>query len=313
MGGVTDERPREMIVKTRNKRIAVLAGVGVLVGGGLAGAFAATSGQDDPAGDLASALSKRTGEQITPAEVKGAFTDVLKQRLQEQVAAGRITQDQADTMLERAKDAPLPGMHGPGDRGHHGRGGHGMDAIEAAVGKKIGLTEEQIDEQEAQGKTLAQIAEAKGMSRDDLISTISATIKASERGQGITDAQATQVAKDIADGKKGPKGGHRGGPGREAVEQAITKSLGITEDAWHQAREAGKTAADVAKEKGVDVATVVDAVQAALKAQGQKAGAPKLDDAQVTAMATAIVNGRGPGGHGPGEHGPGGPHGGWGP
>lgn len=225
MGGVTDERPREMIVKTRNKRIAVLAGVGVLVGGGLAGAFAATSGQDDPAGDLASALSKRTGEQITPAEVKGAFTDVLKQRLQEQVAAGRITQDQADTMLERAKDAPLPGMHGPGDRGHHGRGG----------------------------------------------------------------------------------------PAREAVEQALTKALGITEDAWHQAREAGKTAADVAKEKGVEVAMVVDAVQSALKAEGQKAGAPKLDDAQAKAMATAIVNGRGPGGHGPGGHGHGGPHGGWGP
>ena len=197
-------------MKTRNKRIAVLAGVGVLVGGGLAGAFAATSGQDDPAGDLASALSQRSGEQITPAQVKGAFTDVLKERLQEQVAAGRITQAQADQMLERAKDAPLPGMHGPGGPGHHGRGGHGMDQIEAAVGKKIGLTEEQIDAQEAQGKTLAQIAEAKGMSRDDLISTITATIKASERGQSITDTQATQVANDIADGKKRP-GGHRGG------------------------------------------------------------------------------------------------------
>lgn len=302
-------------MKTRNKRIAVLAGVGVLVGGGLAGAFAATSGQDDPAGDFASALSKRTGEQITPAEVKGAFTDVLKQRLQEQVAAGRITQDQADQMLERAKNAPLPGVGGPGGAGMHGGGHHGMDEIEAAVGKKIGMTEAQIDEQEAQGKTLAQIAEAKGMSRDDLVATIAAAIKASERGQGITDAQATQMAGDIADGKKGPRGDHRGGPGREAVEQAITKSLGITEDAWHQAREQGKSPADVAKEKGVEVATLVDAVTAALRKQGTPPGAPAMDDAQVKKMATAIVNGQGPGGHGHGDHGPGpgGAQGGWGP
>lgn len=304
-------------MKTRNKRIAVLAGVGVLVGGGLAGAFAATSGQGDPAGDFANALSKRTGEQITPAEVKGAFTDVLKQRLQEQVAAGRITQDQADQMLERAKNAPLPGVGGPDGLGRHGRGHHGMDDIEAAVGKKIGMTEAQIDAQEAQGKTLAQIAEAKGMSRDDLIATISATITSSARGQGITDAQATQMANDIADGKKGPRGGHHGGPGREAVEQAITTSLGITEDAWHQAREQGKTPADVAKEKGVEVSTVVDAVTAALKKQGPPPGAQALDDAQLKAMATAIVNGQGPGGHGRGDHGPGdhhgGPRGDWGP
>lgn len=54
-------------MKTRTKRIAGLAAAGVLVGGGLAGAFAATSGPDDQAGDLASALSKRTGGQVTAA------------------------------------------------------------------------------------------------------------------------------------------------------------------------------------------------------------------------------------------------------
>ena len=312
MGPVTDDGRRETTVKTRNKRIAVLAGVGVLVGGGLAGAFAATSGQDDPAGDLASALSKRTGEQISSAEVKGAFADVLKQRLQQDVASGRITQAEADQILERAKNAPLPGVGGPGGPGHHGRGGHGMDQIEAAVGKKIGMTEAQIDEQEAQGKTLAQIAEAKGMSRAELVATISATIKASERGQGLTDAQATQIAGDIADGKEGPRGGHHGRPGREAVEQALTTSLGITEEAWHQAREQGKTPADVAKEKGVEVAAVVDAVTAALKKQGPPPGGQAMDDAQLKQMATAIVNGQGPGGHGRGDH-HGGPQGDWGP
>jgi hypothetical protein len=196
-------------VKTRNKRIAGLAAVGVLVGGGLAGAFAATSGQDDPAGDLASALSKRTGEQVTSAEVKAAFTDVLKQRLQEQVAAGRITQAQADDMLKRAANAPLPGMgerHGPG--GHHGRG---MHEVKDAVARKLGMTETQLHDAREQGKTLAQVAETKGVSRAGLITTVAGAIQKSERGAGLTDAQATQMATDIVDGKR-PAGHHRGGP-----------------------------------------------------------------------------------------------------
>lgn len=197
-------------MRTRTKRIAGLAAAGVLVGGGLAGAFAATSGPDDQAGDLASALSKRTGEQVTAADVKGAFTDVLKERLAEGVASGRITQAQADTMLERAKDAPLPGMGGRG--GHHGPG-RGMGEVKAAVEKKLGMTHEQMHEAREQGKTLAQVAQEKGVSKADLVSTITDAIKKSERGSGLTDAQAKEMATHMVDGT-GPRGGHgRGGHG----------------------------------------------------------------------------------------------------
>lgn len=296
MDGVRDQPTRETTVKTRNKRIAGLAAVGVLVGGGLAGAFAATSGQDDPAGDLASALSKRTGEQVSAADVKAAFTDVLKQRLQEDVKSGRITQAQADDMLKRAANAPLPGMGGPG---HHGERHGGMHDVGAAVAKKLGMTEAQLHEAREDGKTLAQVAATKGVDRADLIATVTTAVKASERGSGLTDAQLTQMATDIVDGK-----GHRGGPGGGAVEDALVKALGITEEAWHTAREAGRTPAQVAKEKGVATATVIEAVTAALKKQGPPPGAATLDDAKLKQMATAMVNGQGPAGHGHG--GPGG-------
>jgi magnesium chelatase subunit I len=63
-------------MKTRNKRIAGIAAVGLLVGGGIGGAFAATSGQGDPAGDLASALSERTGEQVSAKNVLAALPDL---------------------------------------------------------------------------------------------------------------------------------------------------------------------------------------------------------------------------------------------
>ena len=212
-------------MKTRNKRIAGLAAVGMLVGGGLAGAFAATGGQDDPAGDLASALSNRTGDQVSAADVRGAFTDVLEQRLKEDVASGRITQEQADEMLKRAASAPLPGVGrqgGPG--GHHGGG---MREVGQAVQKLLGVTEEQMHDAREKGTTLAQLAESKGVAKADLVATVAKAMKASDRGANLTDAQATQRATDMVDGKGGPRprGGHGRGPGGGAVKDALVKAL----------------------------------------------------------------------------------------
>ena len=206
-------------MKTRSKRIAGLAAVGVLVGGGLAGAFAATGGQDDPAGDLASALSERTGEQVSAADVKGALTDVLAQRLEEQVAAGRITQAQADQMLERAKDMPLPGMGRHGGPGGEMRGG--KREVMAAVEKKLGVTHEQLHEAREQGTTLAQVAQSKGVDRAELINTISSAIRGSERGAGLTAAQAKEMATRMADGTghRGGRGGGHHGPGEHMPPQ----------------------------------------------------------------------------------------------
>jgi len=278
-------------VKTRNKRIAGLAAVGMLVGGGLAGAFAATGGQDDPAGDLASALSNRTGDQVSAADVRGAFTDVLEQRLKEDVASGRITQEQADEMRKRAASAPLPGVgrHG-GPGGHHGGG---MHEVGQAVQKLLGVTEEQMHDAHEKGTTLAQLAESKGVAKADLVATVARAMKASDRGANLTDARATQRATDMVDDKGGP---------RRAVKDALLKALGVSEDALHTAREVGKSPADLAEETGVDTAAAVTAVTAALKEQGVPHGGAQKTDAELRQMATDIVNGNGPGGHGRGGH-----------
>ena len=278
-------------MKTRHKRIAGLAAVGMLVGGGLAGAFAATGGQDDPAGDLASALSNRTGDQVSAADVRGAFTDILEQRLKENVASGRITQEQADEMLKRAASAPLPGVgrHG-GPGGHHGGG---MREVGQAVQKLLGVTEEQMHDAREKGTTLAQLAESKGVAKADLVATVARAVKASDRGANLSDARATQRATDMVDGKGGP---------RRAVKDALLKALGVSEDALHTAREAGKSPADLAEEKGVDTAAAVTAVTAALKEQGAPHGGAQKTDAELRQMATDIVNGNGPGGHGRAGH-----------
>ena len=290
-------------MNTRNKRIAGLAAVGLLVGGGIAGAFAATSGQDDSATDLANALSKETGSQVTSAQVKAAYQDVLKQRLDEDVAAGKLTQDQADQILKQAASNPGIPLGGPRGGDHHGgRDDAGHQAVEAAVQKVLGIDEAALHQARESGKTLADLANDKGVSRDDLTAAIASAIKSTDRGANLTDAQATQMANDIVDGKGGPRGTH-GPMGKGAVEKAITSTLGITEAQWHADRQAGKTAAQVAKAKGVEVSKVVEAVSAALKANAPQ-GAPSLTAAQLKDMATQIVNDT----HGPGGHGaPGGP------
>lgn len=288
---------------TRTKRIVGLAAVGVLVGGGIAGAVAATSGQDGQATDLANALSKETGQQVNADQVKAAFQDVMKQRLDQEVAAGRMTQAQADQILQQAQqNGGLPGMgRGPGD--HHGR----MDdashqAVEAAIQKSLGMTDQAIHAARDNGKTLADLATEKGVAKDDLIAAIAGAMKSSDQSGNLTDAQATQMATHMVndlDHHMGRGPGGPGGPGNGAVDKAIAKSLGITQAEWQKDEQAGKSAADVAKAKGVDTASVVAAVTAALKANAPQGGG-NMTDAQVKQFAEHIVNDA--------HHGPGGGH-----
>ena len=148
------------------RKIAALAAGAVAVAGISAGAVAATGGSGDEASDLAAAINERAGTSITADQVEGAFQDLLKERLDEAVAAGRITQAQADEMLQRAQDAP--GLPGLGFGRHGGPGGPGFGArgeVMEKVAAKLKLTEEQLHTRLHSGKTLAAIAKAQGVSR----------------------------------------------------------------------------------------------------------------------------------------------------
>jgi hypothetical protein len=176
------------------RRIAALAAATIGAAGLAAGAVAATSGSSDQAGDLAAAINKRAGTSITATDVTAAFQDVLKTRLDEAVAAGRITQAQADQMLQRAKDAPglLP-FGGPG-HGGPGRGGPHADVL-GPVAKTLNLTEAQLRTRIEGGSTLTKIAKAQGVGRADLIATISAALKAG----GVPAGRVADLAAHIAD------------------------------------------------------------------------------------------------------------------
>jgi hypothetical protein len=187
----------------RGRTKLAAAAVGVVAAAGTAtGVVAATgSGSGDRAADLAAAINKRAGTSITAADISGAYQDLLKARLDAAVAAGKLTQAQADDMLARAKDAPLGGP-GLGDHGHRARA-----ELLAPVAGLLKLSEDQLRTKLRSGDTLAQIAKAQGVSRADLVAAIAKALKTAD--PDTTDARATALAGQIADGE-GPRGERRG-------------------------------------------------------------------------------------------------------
>jgi hypothetical protein len=144
----------------------------------------------------------------------------------------------------------------------------------------------------------------------------------------ITQAQEDAILAALESGRPdgGPGEGHgHGGPGFGNLD-VVAKALGMTAAELHTAIDGGKTIAVIAKDKGVDVAKIADALVADLKAHldaDVKAG--RLTQAQADQMLanckariSDFLNGKapaggpggGPGGRG-GFGGPGGPgHGG---
>jgi hypothetical protein len=125
----------------------------------------------------------------------------------------------------------------------------------------------------------------------------------------ITQAQADAVAEALKAARPDGGPGHVGrgpGPGLTVAATAI----GISEDDLRTALQGGDTIADVARAKGVDVTTVIDAIVAEMNSHLDEAVADghltqaQADErkANATERATDLVNGelpaRGPGGPG---------------
>ena len=183
---------------------ATAAGIAVAAGGA---AIAATSGGTGPDADLASALQKQ-GVQVTADQIKQAQLDVLKARLDADVAAGRLTRSQADQILQRAQQG-LPPRCGPGGGRMGMRGPH--EVAVQAVAKLMDVTPAQLRAQLKDGTTLAQAAAKKGVSRDDVVAAIQKALDGRQLPPGVT---ARQMAGHIADEAMVlHAGGRYGGPG----------------------------------------------------------------------------------------------------
>jgi transposase-like protein len=194
------------------------AALAAVLGGGAA--VAAT--QLDPVEEsdaIVADAAKQLG--VSAEELDAALTQALENRIDEAVAAGRLTETQAAELKERleAGDVPLVGLGpGPGlNRAHHGF----VDF--AAASEYLGLSESELRESLREGETLAEIATANGKSAAGLVDALVAAAKADldeKVADGrLTEAQRASILEDLEprleDVVEGEFSfGFRGGPGR---------------------------------------------------------------------------------------------------
>ena len=186
---------------TRRRKLTFGAGAagiaGLVVALGAAGAVAASRVLSP--GDESKAVLDDAASQlgVKPEALSDALRQALKNRVDEAVKAGRLTEAQAKELKARidANEFPLlfgPGGRGPGhgfghfgDFGPFGHRGH-FEAL-AAAASYLGMTEAELREA-LQDKSLAGIAKDKGKSVSGLVAALVA-------------AQEKRIATAVADGR----------------------------------------------------------------------------------------------------------------
>jgi hypothetical protein len=148
--------------------------------------------------ELVNSFAGKLGK--TSAEVLAAVVSVQKERVAADLAAGRITQAQADQANQRIDQAGgLNFIGGKGGPGGHGPGGHGPGLRGGIGGAELatflGVQPAELMTAMQSGKTLAQLAQEKGKSRDDLKSFLT-TQERTKLSQAVTAGRLTQAQAD---------------------------------------------------------------------------------------------------------------------
>ena len=133
---------------------------------------------------------------VTPERLSNAFKTALKNRIDQAVKDGHLTQAEA-TRMKAAIDRESVPMLGPGfgfrhgGPGHFGRGHHGLEA----AAKYLGMTEAALRAQLQGGKTMAQVAKDRNKSVDGLVTALVADKKARIE-QAVKDGHLTRAQAD---------------------------------------------------------------------------------------------------------------------
>jgi ribosomal protein S20 len=186
-----------------------IAAAVLLVGLGAAGAVAASRvlSPNDESKAVIDDAAAQLG--VKPAELSDALEQALKNRIDDAVDSGRLTEEQAKRLKERIDSDQFPLLVGPGfglrgfapGFGHrfgHARGFATLDAAADYLGMSGADLREALED-----KTLAEIAEDKGKSVDGLVKALvvaeeNAIDEAVADGR-ITKAQASEIKSRLAE------------------------------------------------------------------------------------------------------------------
>jgi hypothetical protein len=216
--------------KSKRKLAAgAVAGL-ALVGGGAAIAATQLGSPSEESQAIVEDAAKQLG--IQPSKLSAALKKALENRVDAEVTAGRLTKEQGDDLKAKIESGVLPLFFGPGGPGRHG-GEHAMVFGDLGVAAKyLGLTDAELRTELESGKSLADVAKAKGKSADGLVDALVAAAKtrldeAVKNGR-LTKEQETEMLNglkeritNLVNGRfPGPPHGDRffgdrfGGPGR---------------------------------------------------------------------------------------------------
>lgn len=202
----------KMFTLPGRKAVLGLAAAGMLFAGALGGTALANEG--DTGTSLQSRYEQFTERLATllgkqPTEVRDAITQVQHQYIDEALAAGKITAEQAAAMKERAAQGGAPFLHGPG---RHGMPGAAlMGEVVKVEGQTLTVKTPDGTEQTAQLTAATEIRQGRDGAAD--ASALTAGAKVAVFGQADAQGVLTAERVHIHDGQPGERGpGHRGGP-----------------------------------------------------------------------------------------------------
>ena len=152
---------------------------------------AAAQQRTQAANDFINRLAQNLG--VGADRLRAALQQTALQAVDAAVARGDITAEQAQQARDRinAGDIGFGFGHGPG-RG--GRGGRGLGASHEQLAQFLGITAEQL-RTELNGQSLAQVAQAHGRTRDQLIQFL-VTNAQQEIAAAVQAGRLTQQAAD---------------------------------------------------------------------------------------------------------------------
>jgi hypothetical protein len=284
-----------------SRRIVVAAAATLAVVGGAAAAVAAT-GSGSPTSDFLDSVAKHLG--VSPQKLEDATKAAAIDQVNADLAAGRITKEQADELKKRieAGDGVLGGPgrfgYGGGGPGFPGGGPAGPAVARpfigneiAAAAKYLGLSESDLRTKLGDGQSLADVAKAQGKDLDGLKSAILDAAK-TDLDKAVADKKLTQSqADDVLSALKSHiddivnadlKPRHLGGAGGQgfafgfgADTAAAAKYLGLDESALRDKLRNGQSLADVAKAQSKAVQGLEDAIVASQKARLEQAVSDK--------------------------------------
>jgi polyhydroxyalkanoate synthesis regulator phasin len=160
--------------------------------------------KDNLRDDFLNRLADQLG--ISADDLTQAMTQVASDMLDQAVADGKLTQDEADAIRARIEAGDVPFFFG---RGHHGGPGHGfrhgfmIGVTLDKIATFLGINVSDITDALRNDQSLAQIAEAHGKSRDELKTFILDETKArldeKVADGGLTQQEADDKLQEISD------------------------------------------------------------------------------------------------------------------